>query len=68
MTATSEPAHQPPITKTLYFREIMCVLVLRLQGHIQQEAAMTIMKMLESIPKLLPIYKSRNVKTVKKLL
>ena len=35
MAATSEPAQQPPIRKTLDFGKIMCILVLRLQGPIQ---------------------------------
>lgn len=35
MAATSEPAQQPPIRKILDFREIVCILVLRLQGPIQ---------------------------------
>ena len=69
MAATSEPTQQPPIRTTLYFREIVCILVLRLQGPIQSKAAMTIiMKKLESNPMLVPIYNSRYVKTVKKLL
>ena len=44
----------------------MCILVLRLQGPIQLEAAVTIiMKVLESNPMLFPIYNNCNVKTVK---
>ena len=69
MAATSEPTQQPPIRKTLDFREIVCILVLRLQGPIQSKAAMSVtMKILESNSMLFPIYSSRDVKTVKKLL
>ena len=35
VAATSEPAHQSPIRRALDFREVTCILVLRLQGPIQ---------------------------------